>query len=254
MEEGVGARPGAGGLCLFVNGTVGGLMTPLGVTVTDDDGVDWSGDNFDKADAIGRVVGGLALDALDAADDVADPDLRFRSTRFLMPVENFAFQALFLIGIFDRQLHDYDPDQEISETNLPKVETRIDLVEVGPLSMLTVPGELAPEVAIGGYDGSHVNTTEDELIDPDNENPPDLSQAPPGPYLKDRMDGVENWIIGLGNDELGYLIPAYDYKLSETAPYLEEAPGDHYEETNSIGPSATPLVEEMATRLIEWAP
>ncbi len=254
VEQGSSGYPGTGGVCVFLNGTVGGLMTPLGVTVTDNDGVDWSGDNFDKADALGRVVGGLALQALDEGQDVDAPDLSFRSTSFLIPVENFAFQALFLIGIFDRDLYDYDPDQEIDDDNQPKVKTGMDLVRVGPLAMLTVPGELAPEVAIGGYDGSHVNTTEDELIDPGNDNPPDLSQAPAGPYLKDRMAGEQNWILGLGNDELGYLIPSYDYKLSQSAPYLEEAPGDHYEETNSIGPSATPLVEETAALLIDWAP
>ncbi len=132
------------------------------------------------------------------------------------------------------------------------MKTRLDLLRLGGLSLLTVPGELAPEVAIGGYDGSRVHTDEDTLIDPNNENPPDLSQAPAGPYLKEQMGGEHAWILGLGNDELGYLIPAYDYQLSESAPYLDEAPGHHYEETNSIGPAATPLIEDLAARLIAW--
>jgi hypothetical protein len=68
------------------------------------------------------------------------------------------------------------------------------------------------------------------------------------------MAGTMNWIIGLGNDELGYIIPEYNYVLSERVPYIEEAEGDHYEETNSLGPGTATLVLEWADRLIQWSP
>lgn len=252
VERGVGDQPGLGGTAIFLNGTVGGLMTPLGITVTDLDGVDHSGNTFEKAQALGELLASLALRAEAEATEQSDPRLSLRSGELFIPVENFAFQALFLIGVFERALYNYDPEADLDEDNRPEVKTRLDLLRLGGLSLLTVPGELAPEVAIGGYDGSRVHTDEDTLIDPDNENPPDLSQAPAGPYLKEQMGGEHAWILGLGNDELGYLIPAYDYQLSESAPYLEEAPGHHYEETNSIGPAATPLVEDLAARLIAW--
>ena len=87
------------------------------------------------------------------------------------------------------------------------------------------------------------------LIDPNNPNPPDVDAAPQGPYIKDRMGGTYRWIIGLGNDEVGYLVPPYDYILDERSPYISEAPGDHYEETNSIGPSTVPAVLETAALL-----
>ncbi|MCK6503341.1 hypothetical protein L6R53_08080 [Myxococcota bacterium] len=254
VEQGVGGRAGLGGTCVFLNGTVGGLMTPLGITVTDLDGVDWSGDTFEKADALGRVLADLALQAVEAASPQVEPALSLRSTELFIPVENYAFQALFLIGLFERALYNYDPEADLDEDNQPEILTGIDVLRVGGIGMLTVPGELAPEVAIGGYDGSKVHTTEDTLIDPENENPPDLSAAPPGPYLKERLLTPFPWIIGLGNDEIGYLVPAYDYQLSESVPYLEEAPGHHYEETNSIGPAATPLIEERAALLLSWEP
>ncbi len=252
VEQGVGGRPGLGGTAIFLNGTVGGLMTPLGITVTDLDGVDHSGNTFDKAQALGELLADLALQAVESSAASDEPLLSLRSHQLYIPVENFAFQALFLIGIFERGLYNYDPEADLDEYNRPDILTGIDLLRLGPVAMLTVPGELAPEVAIGGYDGSRVNTDEDSLIDPDNENPPELDLAPEGPYLKEQMAAEHAWIIGLGNDEIGYLIPAYDYKLSESVPYLEEAPGHHYEETNSIGPQATPLIEELARQLIAW--
>ena len=46
----------------------------------------------------------------------------------------------------------------------------------------------------------------------------------------------------LAEDYIGYIVPAYNYVLSPTNPYLSEADGDHYEETYSLGP----LVEQQA--------
>ena len=34
----------------------------------------------------------------------------------------------------------------------------------------------------------------------------------------------------------------YNFVLNEGAPYVAEADGDHYEETNSVGPRAEPEV------------
>ena len=88
----------------------------------------------------------------------------------------------------------------------------------------------------------------------DQYNPPDLSQAPQGPYLRDKMTRRIKWILGLTPDELGYIIPAYNYKLHDRVPYVEDAPGDHYEETNSVGVQIGPLVEENIVGLLEAVP
>jgi len=92
-------------------------------------------------------------------------------------------------------------------------------------------------------------------VKPDNENPPDMSAAPGSETpLKRAMPGDHIFLLGLGNDELGYLVPPYDFVLAGSASaYFNEAPGDHYEETNSIGPETLPMVrahlEELAGSL-----
>jgi hypothetical protein len=254
IEDGVpstvaGDRAGLGGTAIFVNASVGGLMTPLGITVTDWDGVDHSGDTFEKAKALGDVVAGVALDAVLAGGAVDAPTLAFKAEGLNIPVQNVGFQALFLTGVFERELLGYDPDQPLSDSNVPLIRTEMDLIELGPVRILTVPGELFPELAIGGYDGSRVHSDEVALVDPGNEVPPNLAAAPAGPYIKDRMGAEFNLIMGLGNDEIGYLVPPYDYVLSTSAPYLSEAPGDHYEETNSVGPAAVPAILGVAALL-----
>jgi hypothetical protein len=59
---------------------------------------------------------------------------------------------------------------------------------------------------------------------------------------------------GLTNDMLGYLMDGYDYVLDDAAPFVEEAPGDHYEETNSIGPSGWPTILEAYEEILGRRP
>jgi hypothetical protein len=258
VEEGVswesGDQAGLGGVAIYFNASVGGLMTPLGVTVTDFDGVAHEGETWEKTEALGKVIASLALQAVAESSVAADPTVSVRAQRLYVPVENYGFQALFLVGVFDRPTFNYDPEQDINERNTPELLTEVNLVTVGPITMLSVPGEATPELSIGGYDGSRVNSPVVDFLDPTNPNPPDVSLAPAGPYWKEQMGGEHQWILGLGNDEIGYLIPPYDYELHPTSPYLIEADGDHYEETNSVGPSAVPLLQEAVTAITTWAP
>ncbi len=258
VEDGVSwndsETPGLGGICIFTSASVGGMMTPLGVTVTDGNGVDHSASDWDKAEAIGKLVGELAIGAVMGGEVATDPRVSFGVNTLYIPVHNEALRLAHALGVLDRQLHNYDPSLAISDYNRPEVLTELGLVDVGPIRMLAIPGELLPELAVGGYDGSRVNTDEDTLIGEDNPNPPDLSAAPAGPYFKDQMGRQYNWILGLANDELGYLVPPYDYEVHPTLPYLNEPEGDHYEETNSLGPDAVPMLSALVDQLTAWAP
>jgi hypothetical protein len=59
---------------------------------------------------------------------------------------------------------------------------------------------------------------------------------------------------GLTNDMLGYLMPAYDFELDADAPFIDEAPGDHYEETNSIGPNGWPTIRRTFGEILDRRP
>jgi hypothetical protein len=237
---------GLGGPAIYINGAVGGMMTTLGVKVTDPDGDTHEVATFEKADAVGQLLGEMALDAVAMGEEVMAPRLRFASKRFRAPVVNENFKLMFKQGILEREVFNADvPGKE-------EIETEMGLVELGPIHMLTVPGELLPELAIGGYDGSHINAPR-PLIKEDNVNPPRVDMAPKGPYLEDRMGGTYRWIIGLGNDELGYIIPEYDFQLADVMPWINEAEGNHYEETNSLGPKQAELVDTFADVLIAWS-
>jgi hypothetical protein len=236
---------GVGGPCIFISGALGGMMTPLGVQVTTPDGDTFGGGySWEKTDAIGQLLGEVALGAIADGEVIDDPRLEFGAQTFLGQVVNDTFKIAFNQGIFQREIVEMDGKQYVT--------TQMGVIELGPVRMLTVPGELLPELAVGGYDGSQMFTEMADLIDPTNPNPPVLEEAPAGPYLKQRIGSEYTWVIGLGNDELGYIIPNYDFVLADSLPYLNEAEGDHYEETNSLGPHMAGLVDENADFLIEF--
>ena len=238
--------PGLGGPAIYLNGAVGGMMTTLGVQVTNPDGDSYQSASWEKADSIGQLLGEMALDAIANADDIPSPDLRVANKVFRVPVVNESFKFLFMQGTIEREVFIND------RTMGQEIETEMSLIELGPIHMLTIPGELLPELAVGGYDGSRINAPGVPLIDEANPNPPDLASAPKGPYIKDRMSSTYRWIIGLANDELGYIIPAYNFELGEPMPWLDEAEGDHYEETNSLGPDMASIIEANADLLMHW--
>lgn len=240
-------KPGLGGPAIYLNGAVGGMMTTLGVKVQNPDGDEYQSWSFEKADSIGQMLGEIALDAVAMGDEITGPALRFAAKRFRVGVINNNFKLMFQSGVLEREVFNADtPGKE-------EIETEMALVEVGPIQMLTVPGELLPELAIGGYDGSHINAPGQPLVDPMNPNPPKIDQAPAGPYIEDRMTSTYRWIIGLGNDELGYIIPEYDFELAKQNPWLDEAEGDHYEETNSLAPNMAALVDDYTDLLLAWS-
>ena len=109
-----------------------------------------------------------------------------------------------------------------------------------------MPGEIFPELAIGGYDGKYSFGL--PVVTPEGPER-NLKDAPKGPYLRELIKAPVPMLVGLANDELGYLVPRYDFKVRASKTMLPRYPG-HYEETNSIGPSATEILTEAAARLL----
>jgi hypothetical protein len=67
-----------------------------------------------------------------------------------------------------------------------------------------------------------------------------------------RADATMRGVFGLTNDFLGYFIPTFDYLLASPGAYFDEAPGEHYEETNSLGPDAWPNLKAELEALLAW--
>jgi CheY-like chemotaxis protein len=244
----------AGGTCLFLNGMIGGLMTP-----------DARAETFDEMDRIGAAVADAALKL--GTSPSMGRKLAFRSALIRVPVENSRYRLVLPALTFGHALYDGGgaalPKRRawslalrhlffgLTQKTQPWVETEVSLLDIGPARLLGIPGEAFPELALGGYDGSL--SFGRPVVSTDNALPPDLPAAPKGPYLREQLGAKAPMLVGLANDELGYLVPGYDFKVRPGKLMLPRLPG-HYEETNSIGPTATNLIVSAAEKLLKENP
>ena len=94
-----------------------------------------------------------------------------------------------------------------------RVVSEMNLLRIGHVEILTVPGELLPELSF---------------------------------EIQARMTGWPRMIVGIANDELGYIIPSWDFRASPSM----EMKGWDYEETMSLGPAAGLVIRDGAMRLL----
>lgn len=244
--------PGLGGTTVFVQGALGGQIGSIrGTHPRDPTGAPLTtyNDTFEKT--IGLNAAAYALKALAASGETtSDLPLSFKSAAFHGRIENTFLNVAFLVGLLGKPaevagvLAGYNPDEAIDVGNYPWIKLRSTFVQVGPLGLVTVPGELHPELWVGGYDGSW--SWGYPLYDSAKPNPPKFDEAPAPPYMRDLVlahTGVRYpMCVGLGENYIGYIVPAYNYALDAENPYITEAEGDHYEEVYSL----SPLVEQHA--------
>ncbi len=68
------------------------------------------------------------------------------------------------------------------------------------------------------------------------------------------MNGAYRWIVGLENDEIGYIIASNNFKLNDDSPYILEAEGHRNEVTGSLGPTTAERLLVETRQLIEFRP
>ncbi|MEN8159086.1 MAG: hypothetical protein ABFS41_03330 [Myxococcota bacterium] len=216
-------RPGLGGTTLWLTGNIGGLITTGPETGVLDvrSGESLAEPSFAKARAQGYAIAEAVLDT--AADggfaQVASPRLRVRTRELEVPVANRPLVFGTLIGVLDRDL---------SYGWGARTETEVALVEVGELWIVCVPGELYPEIAVGGIVNPEGADYEIEPI-----------EVPP---LRSAMRGRVNMMVNLANDALGYIIPKSEW--DSRSPWLYGAEEMTYGEIVSAGPDTAPLVHK----------
>jgi hypothetical protein len=251
LRESVEAATGS--LVVFVNGAQGGQIGGGDVMPLLPDGTQIGNERtYRFVEAWGDEIAREALKAFDQREMVAAPKLAFRHTTLSVHVENIAYQTAGLLGLLKKPFYGYDPKKPLIDDNTPVTTTEIAYLTLGPASIITCPGELLPELFVGGYDGSHSGLY--TIVDTSRPNAADLTRAPKPPYLIDTMaDGPleHRMVFGLTLDFLGYIVPRYNFVLDADSPYIARAPGDHYEETNSIGPRAEPEIVGTMRQLVE---
>lgn len=219
-----------GGVAVFINGAVGGMQSPLGAKVIDPaTGAEAPEGSFRKAELIGRRVAELAAGAVERARPVAIDRIEYREKLISIPVTNAGFQKAAQAGVFKGR-KPMDPEKGATT---PVGWIRLSRGARPVLEIALVPGELYPELSVGGierYAGA------------------DFPDAPFEPAVKRLMRAPFRMLFGLANDEIGYIIPKAEW--DEKEPWLRNSPRRWYGEVNSVGPEAAPRIVAALEELL----
>ena len=156
------------------------------------------GHTFADADAMGTTLGRAALSALAGIEPIPAERLQFAGREFAIPLTNPIFRVAAQLGVIDNVAD--EAGEVITEANLIRLGA-----EPG-VWLATAPGELLPKLGL---------TAKDEMR---------------------RAGAATAAVIGLVNDELGYILPEEQFIFPDN-PF---EPRDHYEETMSVGSEAGP--------------
>jgi hypothetical protein len=184
----------------------------------------------EKARAQGYRIAEVVLEARASGDfaRVAAPRVSVVKKSIDVPVANWPLVLAGSLGVLDRDLDlrwGYQTDSEVA------------LVRVGELWIACIPGELYPEIAIGGI-----------------ENPPGADErvAPlETPPLRSAMRGRVNMMVNLANDALGYIIPRSEWDAE--APWIYGNSEASYGEVVSAGPDTARIVHRALLKVFAKA-
>jgi hypothetical protein len=227
---------------VYLTGTVGGLMTSMRVDVRDPQGNRLAEGSVEKTRRYAELLAGKVGEALAAAKQLKLTPLGARSRPVALPMVNKMFLLGRRLGVFDRPAEHWtgDPNQPVTPTTGAAdepiaVRTEVAYLRLGELDVAVIPGEIYPELVLG------------KVPDPADPNA-DFPAAAVEPAIYAQMSGPYRMIVGLGNDELGYMLPKRQW--DERAPFtfgLQKAP---YGEVNSLGPDTAPLLCTAFQKLV----
>ena len=229
--DGETLREGLGGITMFLNGSIGGLATTSPRVAVYDKYTKayYQEPSFEKARALGYALADIVLDADRDGRLVLNtrPSIRIYKDEFDIKVENGDLILAWLLGIIRRDV----------DLLGMKTRTEVNLVTIGDLWLATIPGELYPEIAVGGIENPYGADFDVPAVEV--------------PALREQMGGEINFIVNLANDSIGYIIPLSEW--DDESPWLNDDSGETYGEENSLGPNTAPLIHRKLTDLIEWA-
>lgn len=228
MTEEINRQTG-GANVLFINGAVGGLITGDQI------------DNFLKSDTFdclgytkeyGKKLANYVVGITNEKE--LSPIINVKSEAISVKCDNTALLLARFLGVLNN-------DTEKTGFAEVSIISEVSYMELGnkQIGMFMIPGELYPELETGNFLSAEESANGFEAN---------------YKVLSSMTDCEHSFVVGLCNDELGYIIPDNDFLLHEWLPYFN-IPYDsfdrkHYEETNSVGPETARTILDSMDALI----
>lgn len=216
---------------MFLPGAIGGLlMTKEFVETGTQEGAE------ENLRITGEKLAQYAFSITPEMETPVEPSLRFGTSVFQIPLDNPGFLLYRFLGSLSNEA------VQGSGATGYDVKTEVSVLQLGDVTLLLIPGEIFPELVYGGGEMLY-------NANPEAENPEPLCSIAQG-Y------GVEKLlIVGLANDEIGYIVTPKDFLLNKENPYLDKTMDikgeNHYEETNSVGPECAEKIADAVAAVLD---
>lgn len=206
-----------GGMAVLWNGAVGGMQSPLGAKIKDPaTGSNAAENSFRKTQVLGERIADMAADAAGHAKPAGIDRVEFAERIITIPVANRGFEMAAQADLYKGRKKTTADGATQAPVGLIRMSGSQPV-----LAIALVPGEMYPELSVGGverYAGA------------------DFPDAPIETPIKSMLRAPFKMLIGLADDEIGYIIPKAEW--DEKPPYLQNARKAWYGEENSVGPDA----------------
>jgi hypothetical protein len=218
--------PGTGGVCVFANGALGGLMTthPSLAVVDPFTGEELQEPTLKKTEAQGKILAMIALKAMEKPEVILEKaDISLVVRTIPLKIENILFKLGAALGVMKR-----------GTVSWMKIRSELAVVKIGPVTFVTVPGEIYPELVNGPVEAPEGNDFGIQPVEV--------------PVIREMMPGKYKFVLGLANDEIGYIIPKSQW--DKKAPFTygrEKAP---YGEVNSMGPETAGVIHRNLQEML----
>lgn len=218
---------GVGGVAIFLNGAIGGLMTTHpSMEVKDPYSKEiYKQQNLDKILAQGRALAKVTLETLGDSTyhEVVRAKLSIRAETIELKMDNKLFHLAAYLGIFDRGF-----------TKWKHIRSEVSAWKLGPATFVHVPGELYPEILHGGIDSPEGGDFGIQPLEI--------------PAIQTQIPGQFKFFAGMSNDMVGYIIPKSQWDAEPPYTY-----GNHsrpYGEVNSLGPDTALKIHSSVLKIL----
>lgn len=215
---------------VFFNGAIGGMISAKEIKKVYRETIDCEAYTKEFGKNLGEIVNSLK------DETELEPIINVKSAPVSIEASNYVLILARLLGVLNNDI------SRVRKDGTASIYSEVGYLELGKqeIGMFLIPGELFPEL----YNGEFLSEKES-------------ANGRKAEYniLCEQGEAKHKFVVGLCNDELGYIIPDNDFFLNSKMPYINKGKDrfdrDHYEETNSTGPKTARTLLDATLKIIK---
>jgi hypothetical protein len=218
--------------------------------------------------AYGKSVADTAAAALAGGHTVVPKTLIAQQLPVCVELENNLFKAAFAAGLFPDR-NGYADSNCTAEAKSPTfLKTNVGVLTLGKIQLAYSPGEVFPLTEMRGFIDEQQMPFPTNCYEPEHENYNCGTPLPMTPWTSAEMTQPYRFLVGLGEDMIGYMFPPGNFVGSEAEvtkePWLAYQKAKktghdrfgygHSDDSESVGPYAGLAVTETLRQLLAKDP